>query len=162
MTITEKIIEQLEGVGIQTDFCNGSHTLDATVDETHVVCELSALGSLGCAFEHLTVESSKLADATGERVQEIGAALSKQLTYLLEPIAVIEADAEEGMVQLRSEPPHRVEDSRSYYELLVRRGGELRLQRFCKTNGVARRAVPASVTREVFLRLVGDLVAAVE
>ena len=59
-------------------------------------------------------------------------------------------------MQLRSNPPQRDDDGRSYYELLVRRGGEITLTRYRKENGDARRPIAANVTREVLLRLVGD------
>jgi hypothetical protein len=61
---------------------------------------------------------------------------------------------------MRSNPPQRDEDGRSYYELLVRRGGEIALARYRKENGAARRPVAAHLTREVLLRLAADFVAA--
>lgn len=162
MKPTEQIREQLDSLGSQADFTTSSHTMLAEQAGLRITCELTALGTLGCAFRHLTVESETLADATMEQVQEIGTALSKKLTYLLEPIAPIEIDADGCVVQLRSQPPHRVEESRSYYELLVRRGGSICLRRFVKSNGTVREETPASVTREVFLRLVDDLSSALK
>ena len=82
--------------------------------------------------------------------------MADRLTYLMEPIAPIELDAGECIVQLRSNPPQRDDDGRSYFELIVRRGGEIALVRYRKENAGARRQIPATVTREVLLRLVGD------
>jgi hypothetical protein len=65
-------------------------------------------------------------------------------------------------VQLRSNPPQRDDDGRTYYELLVRRGGEIALTRYRKENGAARRPIAATVTREVLLRLVADFSAALD
>ena len=59
------------------------------------------------------------------------------------------------VVQLRSNPPQHDDDGRSYYELLVRRGGEIALTRYRKENGNARQQITATVTREVLLRLGG-------
>ena len=56
-------------------------------------------------------------------------------------------------------PPQRDDDGRSYYELLVRRGGEIALARYRKENGAARQLIAATVTREVLLRLAGDFCA---
>ena len=98
---------------------------------------------------------------TVEKLKQISNNLSKRLSYLLEPINPIEVDSEQCLVQMRSSPPAKGEDGTSYYELLVRRGGELRLSRYAKTPGQPRRIVPAQVTREVFLRLVADFSAAV-
>jgi hypothetical protein len=80
----------------------------------------------------------------------------------MEPISPIEIDADACVVQLRSNPPQRDDDGRSYYELLVRRGGDIALTRFRKENGDARRPITATVTREVLLRLVGDFCAVLE
>ena len=88
--------------------------------------------------------------------------LAEKLTYLMEPINPIEFDAEGCVVQLRSAPPQRDDDGRCYYELLVRRGGEISLRRFRKDNGDARRTIAATVTREVLLRLAGDFEAALD
>ena len=52
----------------------------------------------------------------------------------MEPICPIEIDADACVVQLRSNPPHRDDDGRSYYELMVRRGGEIALSRYRKEN----------------------------
>jgi hypothetical protein len=101
-----------------------------------------------------------LASAGIERLRAVSQDLSQRLTYLLEPIAPIEVDAEQCVVQLRSNPPQRDEQRTSYYELLVRRGGELSLCRWTKAAGDVRQPLAAHVTREVFLRLVGDFSAA--
>ena len=162
MTVAAMIREQLEALGLQTDFSSGSHMMQAEEGPTRVTCDLTALGSLGCAFRHLTVESLSLADASSDRVQKISKTLAKKLTYLLEPISPIEIDHDGCVVQLRSDPPHRVEDSRSYYELLVQRGGQISLRRYIKSNGTVREETPASVTHEVFLRLVDDMLDAID
>jgi hypothetical protein len=61
---------------------------------------------------------------------------------------------------LRSNPPQKEADRTSYYELLVRDSGELSLCRFVRPAGQNRARIPAEVTREVLLRLVGDFAAA--
>jgi hypothetical protein len=50
----------------------------------------------------------------------------------------------------------------AYYELLVRRGGQIAVTRYRKENGAGRRQIAATVTREVLLRLVGDFCAALD
>jgi len=118
--------------------------------------QIVALDGLALAFEHLTLISDRLAPAPIEELQKVADALSKKLTYLLEPISPIEVDADQCIVQLRSNPPQRDDNGTRYYELLVRKGGELSLRRFQKQPGGLREIVPAQVTREVFLRLVAD------
>ncbi len=118
--------------------------------------QIVALDGLALAFEHLTVVSDSLATAPIEQLKKVADALSKKLTYLLEPISPIEVDADQCIVQLRSNPPQRDDNGARYYELLVRKGGEISLRRFQKQPGGIREIVPAQVTHEVFLRLVDD------
>ena len=135
-------------------------TMVETIAEgANLQCELAALDQLGCSFNHLTLRTAALADASMEQLKAISADLVARLTYLLEQLDPIEADEEAAVVQLRSNPPHREEDRRCYYELLVRRGGEITLCRYEKQDGDARRQIPANVTREVLKRLVSDFVA---
>jgi hypothetical protein len=103
-----------------------------------------------------------LAAADAPHLERIGKALAERVTYLMEPIAPIEVDAAACVVQLRSNPPQRDDDGRSYYELMVRCGGEIALVRYRKENGDARRQIPATLTREVLSRLVGDFCAVLE
>jgi hypothetical protein len=108
------------------------------------------------SFNQLRLATAELASADAAKLESIGKALAARLTYLMEPIAPIEIDSAACVVQLRSNPPHRDDDGRSYYELMVRRGGEIALARYRKENGGARQQIAATVTREILLRLVGD------
>ncbi|MGE0609574.1 MAG: hypothetical protein AB7O62_20960 [Pirellulales bacterium] len=133
------------------------HTMRASDGPRVLRCELAALDTLGCEFTWLSVATDGLAAASPLQLQKISDALSQRLTYLLEPISPIEVDSERCVVQMRSNPPQKNESGSSYYELLVRRGGEISLCRFEKAPGQQRQVVPAQVTREVLLRIIGDL-----
>ena len=152
MTLQEKTKLALSNL----NFASAPQTLQADEAGERITCQLVALDSLACAFEQLSLATSALADAPPERLQQLADLLSRRLTYLLEPISPIEVDAEQSTIQLRSNPPQRGEGQSSYYELLVRRGGEINLRRYSQEKGQPRQVVPASVTREVLLRLVGD------
>lgn len=134
-------------------------TVETIAEGANLQCELVALDQLGCSFNHVTLKTPALAEVSMERLKTISANLVSRLTYLLEQLDPIEADEESAVVQLRSNPPHHEEDRRCYYELLVRRGGQIMLCRYEKQDGDARRQIPANVTREVLKRLVGDFVA---
>jgi hypothetical protein len=123
--------------------------------------ELTAIDSIGCAFEHLWLQSDALAHVTVPQLRSLGRSLTERLSYLLEPIANLELDAEGFSLQLRSHPPQRDEDGRRYYELTARRGGEVRLCRYAKQPGQPRQVVTTRVTREVLGRLVRDFDTAV-
>ncbi|HTQ38131.1 MAG TPA: hypothetical protein VMJ32_03835 [Pirellulales bacterium] len=133
-----------------------SQTLAIADGGQRLTAHLVALDALALAFEHLTLVSDALATAPIDQLKKVADSLSKRLTYLLEPISPIEVDADQCVVQLRSNPPQRDDNGTQYYELLVRRGGELSLRRYQKQSGGIRQPIPAQVTREVFLRLVDD------
>ena len=137
-------------------------TVTASEPPRQVTCNVIESNSLAVSFERLRLETTELATADAAKLERIGKALAGRLTYLMEPIAPIEIDAAACVVQLRSNPPQRDDDGRSYYELMVRRGGEISLVRYRKENGDARQPIAATVTREVLSRLVSDFVTVLE
>lgn len=153
MTLVEKIRTALAALPA---FAGGNQMLEVEHSGQRFLCELAAVDTLGCAFERFELRSDALADAGIDRLRDVSKNLSTRLTYLLEPIAPIEVDAEQCVVQMRSNPPQRDEQGTSYYELLVRKGGELSLRRWIKESGDVRKPLAAQVTREVLLRLAGD------
>jgi hypothetical protein len=119
-------------------------------------CDIIERDTLAVSFNRLSLKTSALRGATPERLQRTAQTLSERLTYLMEPISPIEIDQDACVVQMRSNPPQRDDDGRSYYEIIVRAGGQIALTRYRKENGASRQPVPAHVTREVLLRLVDD------
>jgi hypothetical protein len=157
MTLQKKFEQELLNSG------GGGPAMVAVHDSPrHLTCDVVERNSLAVSFNQLRLATDELASADVATLERIGKALTGRLTYLMEPIAPIEIDAAACVVQLRSSPPQRDDDGRSYYELTVRRGGEIALARFHKENGGARQQIAATVTREVLLRLVGDLTAVLE
>jgi hypothetical protein len=138
----------------------GAATVAINLPPRKLTCEVVEQNSLALSFNQLRLDTSELAAATMADLERISTSLAGRLTYLMEPISPIEIDAAACVVQLRSNPPQQDDDGRSYYELVVRRGGEITLCRYRKESGSARQPIPATVTREVLLRLVGDFVAA--
>jgi hypothetical protein len=140
----------------------GPRVLAAKQDGATLRCEVTAIDALGVSFRKISLETLQLAGAPLAQLERIAKHLSEKLSYLLEPIAPIEADELTCTVQMRSNPPHKDDDGSSYYELLVKAGGELSLERYHKEPGAKRTPLDATVTREVLLRLVGDFSGAVE
>jgi hypothetical protein len=157
MSLRQQATRELDAWGT---FHGPPRTLDIAGPGQRVQCEVTALDMLGCAFQWLTLESTRLAAASIDDLKTISGQLASRLTYLLEPISPIEIDADRCVVQMRSNPPQKDEEKTSYYELVVRRGGEIALCRYTKQPGDARRTIPACVTREVLLRLIDDFVQA--
>jgi hypothetical protein len=157
MTLQAQLKQELTKLG-----SGGGATLHVADGPRELVCELVERNTLAVSLGVLRLTTTELAGATSADLERISKSLSERLTYLMEPISPIEIDADECVVQMRSNPPQKDDDGRSYYELLVRRGGEIGLVRYHKENGAARRQVPATVTREVLLRLVGDFCAVLD
>jgi hypothetical protein len=157
MNLAKQFEQQLTKLG-----SGGIATVAVDADPRRLLCEVIERNSLAVSFKILRLATPELAAASVADLERIGTALSQRLTYLMEPISPIEVDAAGCVVQLRSNPPQRDHDGRSYFELMVRRGGEISLARFRKENGAcaARQPIAAQVTREVLLRLVGDFCAA--
>jgi hypothetical protein len=134
----------------------GGATVDIAAGNRRLICELNERNSLAVAIQTLRVTTPELASASSVSLERLAKSLSERLTYLMEPIRPIEIDADACVAQLRSSPPQRDDDGRSYYELVVRRGGEIALARYRKESGAPRQQIVATVTREVLLRLADD------
>ncbi len=139
----------------------GRGRLEVDTGAGHLESVLVAVDGIGCAFETFALTTDRLAGISLEQAKKISASLSAKLNYLLEPISQIETDIDSCTVQMRSLPPKQGEQGTVYYELLVKRGGSLSLQRFLAKPGQMRLPIAAQVTREVFQRLADDFVAAV-
>ncbi len=136
---------------------SGSGSLNLAVPPGSLRADLSAVDQVGCSFRELALDTDALQGADTRRLEQCAASIASRLTYLLEPLRVLEIDDQARIVQLRSVPPSRQGNLHSYYEVQVREGGSIVLRRFEAVRGRPRRHVDAHVTREVFTRLAHDL-----
>ena len=157
MTTKQNIERELTRIQGQ----NGLGRLEVDAPSGKLEGQLIAVDGIGCAFESFAYKTDKLASSTVKDLKKLSDALTAKLNYLMEPISAVELDADSCTVQCRSNPPQQGEDGRSYYELLVRKGGDILLCRYLKPAGQPRQVVPAQVTREVLARLGEDCGAAV-
>ncbi|HVT29039.1 MAG TPA: hypothetical protein VHE81_13575 [Lacipirellulaceae bacterium] len=151
MTLQNRFEQELAKLG-----SGGPATVAVNAGPRQLTCDIVERNPLAVSFNQLRLSTTELAAADATELERLGKALSTRLTYLMEPIAPVEIDEAACAVQLRSNPPQRDDDGRSYYELLVRRGGEITLTRYRKEGGNARRQIEVNLTHEVLLRLVGD------
>jgi hypothetical protein len=88
--------------------------------------------------------------------------LCGRVTGLLEPLRLVEVDAEHNVAQLRSEGPSRRGDGLFYYELMLNGNGGTSLTRYrAPRDGSKRRElVPFAVTHEALAKLTADLLSA--
>jgi hypothetical protein len=135
---------------------SGAETLQVADDRRELRASLTAIDRLACAFDEFRMTIAPLAGAEIAQLKERASKLAARLNYLLEPIGLIEVDAERCYVQMRSIPPQKDEDRTTYYELLAERGGVFSLRRYEALAGAPRAVISAEVTREVFLRLADD------
>lgn len=154
MTLQSQLDLELTNIG-----SGGAANVAVDEEPRQLLCEIVERNALAISFTVLRLSTAELANSTVADLERFGKSLSSRLTYLMEPISPIELDSAACVVQLRSTPPQQDDDGRSYYELMVRRGGEISLRRFRKVAGVSRQPIAANVTREVLLRLVGDFCA---
>jgi len=157
MTLRTEFEHELNQLG-----AGGTATVDVSSGSRRLTCDLAERNSLAVAFQALRVATPELAAASSSDLERLAKALSERLTYLMEPIRPIEIDADACVAQLRSSPPQRDDDGRNYYELTVHRGGEISLCRYRKEPGTPRHQIPATVTREVLLRLADDFEAVLD
>jgi hypothetical protein len=86
--------------------------------------------------------------------------LAGRVTGLLEPLRLVEVDAERGSAQLRSDRPGHWGDGQFYYEVLMSADGATILRRYQAPAGAdqpKRQQVAFTLTHEVLAKLVTDL-----
>jgi hypothetical protein len=133
-----------------------------TVGEDGWTVELSAdcVDRVGCALWELAVRPTAprpLGDLRGWAGH-----VAARTTGLLEPLTVLEVDAERACALLRSATPARCDDELQYYELLVQGdgGGTLRRYQAPRPGQPRREQTPFTLTHEALAKLVGNLSAA--
>jgi hypothetical protein len=130
--------------------------------ESRLVLHLTGLDTVGVAFTSLEFATTRRTDWSSEALRGWGDRLASRVTYLMEPLKVIESYAQGGEVQIRSQRPTPRDDQRSYYEVRLFRQGTLRMQRYVFDQETReRRQTPCQLTREVLERLADDIAASV-
>jgi hypothetical protein len=156
MSLSKKIVAGLDEHG-------GPNLLLACEDGPNRLTldiELATPVGVSCRWLEF-VTSARSAWSTGE-LKAWGDRIAARVTYLMEPLVVLEADAEEIEVSLRSKVPTTRDDRRSYYEIRLNRAGMLRMERIAYDEVArTRKSTAFQLTREILERLIDDLVASV-
>jgi hypothetical protein len=135
-----------------------------TVEDSpnRLTLNLTALDTVGLAFSTMEFVNTSRTEWSSDALKEWGDRLSKRVTYLMEPLKVLEVHDQGGEVQIRSQSPTPREDQRGYYEMRLFRQGSLRMERFVYDETTRqRRQVPCQLTRETLERLADDIAASV-
>src|SRR3954463_12197287 len=157
MTLSRKIADAVESLTAATEM---PQVVEAEAGAARLALNLTARGPVGIAFDGLDFALTDRADPPAHALRAWGERLAARLTYLMEPLVVLEVDAQAGEAELRSQAPTPRGELRSFYEVRLRREGSLHLQRIAFADATRRRqVVPCQMTVEVLERLADDLVA---
>jgi hypothetical protein len=159
MNLSQKIAAAVEA---QPESGGFPRSVSAEHEDNALTLQLTAAGPVGLAFDSLTFTTKARAEWSAEALRNWGDHVAKTLSYLMEPLVVLEQDPIAGEVELRSQSPTGRAGARSFYEIRLQRSGTLTLSRvsFDETTR-KRRHVPCQLTGEVIERLTDDLVASV-
>ncbi len=93
------------------------------------------------------------------RLERQADAIQQRITYLLEDFKLIEIDRMSKRAQLRSYPPYKKENSKYFYEIVLDEGVKIHFQRYQYSMDEKRyEKITSQLTREIFARLMDDLV----
>jgi len=136
--------------------------MEFEVDGLRVRLEIGEQGPIGCSINRLTVWP---VHAPFWVLVDVGEAVASRVTYLLEPLKVIETAPRLGLMQIRSARPLVRRGQTEYYEILAALQVDghigLSLARYRTQKGArGRTLVPINLTWETLERLLDDLTAA--
>lgn len=145
----EHIIDQL-----QKWPAGGAGEFLATDSYLEVRIQLADWDRLGCVLEKLEM---KCGDGHFLKLDPVR--IEKEITYLGEPLKIIELEKHCGRALLRSFPPRTENGSLSFFELVIDRTEGLSLKRLAYDRILGKRSpTPVPLTRDTLIRLLGDLV----
>lgn len=152
MTLSRKIADALDRPGPLAGPVAVEHEGSA------LELDVREAGPVGLAANSLTFRASRRDGWTPDSLRDWGQHLAGRLSYLMEPVRIVEVDREATEVRLRSTPPTSRNGARSYYEVALRADGSLQLHRWRFDEASRRREiVPCLFTLEVIERLADDL-----
>jgi hypothetical protein len=117
--------------------------------------------TLGCRLREVVLTRTVPLAAT-DSLADQARRIAQRVTGLLEPLRLVEADAEHGLAQLRSDAPARRGENVQFYEVLRHADGTTRLGRFEAQPGSfgKRQAVAFTLTHEALAQIVAGLASA--
>jgi ribosomal protein S18 acetylase RimI-like enzyme len=158
MTLSPKIAAALDGPDAGALPCD----LVIEDDAHHLVLHLTASGPVGLAFGSLDFKSTAGRDSTPASLKTWGDRIAARVTYLMEPLVVLEQDRLAGEVEIRSHAPTIRGDNRAFYTIRIGAEGTLHLARTAFDESTRRRRpIDCMMTREVLERLVDDVIACI-
>lgn len=156
MSLSREIAAALDDAGPRAGIIaaeDAGHRLALDVEQNAAV---------GVSCRRLSFETSARPIWTAAELKAWGDRIAARVTYLMEPLVVVEADADAAQVALRSQKPTARGESRGYYEVRLGGSGTLQMERMVFDEADRRRrSATFQLTRETLERLADDLVASV-
>jgi hypothetical protein len=138
---------------------NKEPTLDVSDPASGWTVSLTAdcVEQVGSRLQELTL--SRTLPLAGVDLKTRADLVASQVTGLLEPLRLIEIDAERHIALLRSQDPSQRGEQLFYYELLLQADGRCALRRYQASQqiGTRRQAVSFDLTHDALGKLVDDL-----
>ena len=149
MVNAENIIKQL-----QNGPSGQAEEILAADGGLQVRLQLADQDRLGCLVERLEMKCTN-----GQSLKLDPVRIEKEMTYLGEPLRIIELEKYWGKAILRSFPPRMENGTVSFFEMVIDRSNGLSLTRLAYDRYLGKRsAIPIPLTRETLERLLADLV----
>ena len=160
MTLSQKIADAVENHA-RSAGTTVPGTIQAETHDQRISLDQVVGGPAGVSLGVLTFSATNPDPVlSGRDLRSWGDRLTARLTYLMEPLVVLEVDDQAGLAELRSQAPTARGEVRSFYEVRLGRDRSLRLQRISFDATTHRRTpTPCRLTGEVLERLTDDLVA---
>ena len=131
-------------------------TLTDGADGWAVTVAADCADTVGCRVWEVRV--SRTAPLTGAADLKARAErVSGLVTGLLEPLALVEVDAQGNTAQLRSAAPKPVGDAVHYYEVLLEANGSAAVRRYEAARAGKRQQINFTLTHEAIAKLADDL-----
>jgi len=157
MSLSRKIAAEVDDL-VKT--CAPPLCITAEEGPHKIALPVSLATAVGVECEGFDFTVADRSDLSIDELKAWGGRVASRLTYLMEPLSILEADPVGGEVVLRSQSPTPRDGRRSYYEAHLRKTGVLRFDRVTYDEAARkRRPVSCKFTNEVLERLVDDLVA---
>jgi hypothetical protein len=129
MNLSKRVVMQLERLAAQgpkeieaVSLQSGGYLVGVVAEgqEPAVVINLEAYDRFSAAVHYLEVADDNLSPGPQpDYLHQCARRAEQRLTYLEEPLVLLELDRESNLAQLRSHPPHQHEQTLTYWELLV-------------------------------------------
>jgi hypothetical protein len=149
MAKAEHIIQQL-----QRGPCGQPEEILAEDGDLEVRVQLADWDRLGCRLEKLEMRGTP-----GHSLKLDPLRLEEELTYLGEPLRIVELEKHSGKAILRSFPPRSENGATSFFEMVLDGPEGLSFTRLAYDRNLGQRSpVPVSMTRDTLERLLADLV----